>query len=89
MKKKARKLVLEGYYSLDGEMLLFSNSPIHGKTFRNVSFEVRKEHRKTCGINFDIDILEIDGEEPIECEFVGERKISSSTYVLGVCQEWG
>lgn len=88
-RKKVKKLLLQAYYSSEGDYISWPDNPLHGKTYENVGFEVRKELQEIHGIDFEVDILAIEGEEPIECEYVSGKKLPDGTYVIGICQDWG
>lgn len=89
MKRKAKKLMLEAYYAIEEEYIAWPDNPLHGEVFENANFEIRKEIRNICGIDFEVDIIDIEGEEPIECEYVKGKKLPDGTYVIGICQDWG
>ena len=89
MKKKVRKLTIEAYYNSHGDYLPWPDNPLHGKTYENVSFEMKKEVQGFPGFAIEVDVIKIEGEEPIECEYVSGRKLPDGTYVIGICQDWG
>ena len=89
MKCFSRKVQIVAYYNLDGEYLLFEENPLHGKTFQNVNVSFSQDVRTICGISFAVDIVAIEGCDPIECELVGYRTSAEGTLVISVCQDWG
>lgn len=88
-RRKTKKLLLQAYYNSEGDYISWPDNPLHGKTFENVSFELRKEIHEIHGIEFEVDVIEIEGEDPIECEYVSGKKRPDGTFVIGICQDWG
>lgn len=86
---KSKKVVLQGYYNLDGEYLLFEDNPLHGKTFNDVNVVIAKETKKIAGMTVAYDVVRIGGYEPIECELVGYRRTEDGTLIISICQDWG
>ncbi len=86
---KAKRVLLQGYYNLDGEYLLFEDSPLHGKAYSNVNVAISQETRTIAGSAFAIDVVSIEGCEPIECELVNYHKTADGTLVISICQDWG
>lgn len=82
------KLILKAYYSIDGEYLPFPDNPLHDKTFENVDVEVKNEIRTLRGIEFEVTVIEIAGQEPIECELCS-MEIKGADLILHICQDWG
>lgn len=86
---KVKKAVIKAYYNLGEEFILFSDNPLHGKSYENVNVKFKKAIHTMCGISFDVDIVEISGQEPIECELVGTYENSDGTLIIKICQDWG
>ena len=86
---KAKKVVLHGYYNLDGSYLVFEENEHHGKTYSDVNVEISEETRTVAGIDFAVDIISIEGCEPIECELVSCKEKADGTMVISLCQDWG
>lgn len=86
---KVKKVLLRGYYNLDGEYLPFADNPLHGKTFSNVDVSFSEHTRNIGGVAYVSDIVNIEGCEPIECELVGHHKTADGTLVISICQDWG
>lgn len=87
--KNVKNVVLHGYYNLDGEYLLFEDNPLHGKTYSSVDVSIE---RKLCTRSYGtvaVDVVNIAGYEPIECELVGYRFTADGTLVISICQDWG
>lgn len=86
---KTKRVVLQGYYNLNGEYLLFEDNPLHGNTYDNVNVAISKETRTIGNQTYAVDVVNIEGCEPIECELVGQRKTEDGTLVISICQDWG
>lgn len=87
---KVKKAILKAYYGLDEEYIPFDSNPLHNKIFENVKVSFKEEVRTICGIDFAVDVVEIEGQEPIECELVGTYQESESgTLIIKICQDWG
>lgn len=86
---KVSKVLLNAYYNLDGEYIAFPDNPMHGKTFENVKVEFKKETITVCGINYAVDVIYIEGQEPIECELIRYRKTKDNVLIVEFCQDWG
>ena len=87
---KVKKVILKTYYKLNGDYLQFDSNPLHNQKYENVDVELKEITRTICNIDFDIDVVEIEGQEPIECELVGTyHESESDTLIIKICQDWG
>ena len=86
---KVKKAIIKAYYNLDGEYLSFPDNPLHGQTYENVNIDIKQVTYETSGIEFVADVVEIEGQEPIECELVGCFKPYEDTLIIKICQDWG
>ena len=85
-----KRVVLKAYYDLDGELIPFDSNPLHNQTYENVGVTFTKEVRTICGIDFAVNVVEIDGQEPIDCELIGTyHEQDSDTLIIKICQDWG
>ena len=87
--KKVKKVVLYGYYNLNGEYLVFDDNPLHGKTFSNVNVSISRESKTVAGSAYLVDVIAIEGCETIECELVGYCFAADGTLEISICQDWG
>lgn len=85
---KATKAIIKAYYNLGEELILFPDNPLHNQTYENVEIEIKNEIHEICGIPFDVDIVEIEGQEPIECQLIGTTDCDG-TLIIKICQDWG
>ena len=90
-KKIYKKVRFEAVYSLDDGYIPFPDNPNHGKEFENVSVEIKKEKQTWHGIQVEVDVIRIGGENPltIECELVKKTVTGDGTLVLQICEDWG
>lgn len=86
---KEKAVVLHSYYNLNGSYLLFEHNPLHGKTFSDVNVTFSKKKVAIAGSAFIVDVVSIEGCEPIECELVDRCKTEDGTLVISICQDWG
>lgn len=86
---KVKKLVLKTFYSIDGELLVFPQNPLHNTTYENVNVTMGRSAYTIGGENYMVDVISIEGHEPIECELISRRKNPDGTMVLSICQDWG
>lgn len=86
---KVKRVMLQAYYDLGGEYISFPDNPLHNKTYNNVNVKIRQVTRTICGIEFTMDVIEIEGKEPIECELVNKYTTMDGTMVISLCQDWG
>jgi hypothetical protein len=85
-----KRVVLKAYYSLDDGYIPFDSNPLHNQTYENVGVTFKEEVRTICGIDFAVDVVEIDGQEPIDCELIGTyHEPESDTLIIKICQDWG
>jgi hypothetical protein len=85
---KVKKVIIKAYYNLGEEFLLFPDNSLHGKSYENVSVVIKNKIREICGISYESDIIEIEGEEPIECQLLDAVDIEG-LLLLKICQDWG
>ena len=86
---KYKKVVLEAYYELNDGYISFPENPIDGKEFHNVNVEFTTRPWSVGGVKFEWDVIKIDGEEPIECEIIGQIHRTDGTMIIQICQDWG
>lgn len=87
---KYSKVTLRTFYNLHGEYMRFDSNPLNNQTYENVEVEFKEKTRTICGIDFVEDVVEIEGQEPIECELVGTyHEPESDTLIIKICQDWG
>ena len=85
---KVSKLILKAYYNSNGELISWPYNPLHNKSFENVEVKVKRMTRTICGIKFSLDVIEIAGQDPIECELISRDK-RGNDLTLHLCQDWG
>lgn len=86
---KVREIVLNALYCIDGEYVPFPENPLHGKKYENIDVTFSREAITICDIAYFVDKIEIEGEEPIECKLVSQKKSSDGKLVVQFCQDWG
>ena len=86
---KAKKVILQTYYNLDGNYIVWEYDPLHNTEYENANVKIKRVKRTLCGITFDIDVIDIEGYEPIECELLGALNESDGTLIIQICQDWG
>lgn len=86
---KAKKLLIQAYYGLGDEYISFPDNPHHNKTFENVDVKITEKRIVIAGESFTVDVVTISGQDPIECEVIGEVHRTDGTVVIDICQDWG
>jgi hypothetical protein len=86
---KYNKVVLQAYYGLGEGYIEFPENPLHGKEFYNVEVEFTTKTNIISGVEFIWDVIKIEGEEPIECELVGQIHLTDDTMIIQICEDWG
>ena len=86
---KVKKLLLKALYCLNGDYISFPQNPLHNKFFENANVKMGKRIYTIGGNRYEVDVISIDGHEPIDCELVSRRSTSDGTMVLSICQDWG
>lgn len=85
---KVNKAIIKAYYNLNGDLISFPDNPLHGKLYENVEVIFKHKVREICGISFEVDIIEIEGQGPIECELIDTVDLDG-TLIIKICQDWG
>lgn len=86
---KAKKVIIKAYYNLGEEYIIFDSNPLHNTSYENVNVTIKEVTKTVCGMNFVMDVIYIDGQDPIECELVSKRQNTDGTLIIGICQDWG
>lgn len=86
---KFKKVVLKTYYNLGGDLISFPDNPLNNQTYENVEVDIKQVIYETSGIEFEADVIEIEGQKPIECELVGCFEPYDGTLIIKICQDWG
>ena len=87
-KDTKKKVVLQTYYNLAGDYILFDSNPLHDTSYENVRVIVTKEVIHLTKMDIVINVIRIDGQDPIECEFIDYIEYDD-TLILRLCQDWG
>lgn len=85
---KVNKAIIKAYYDLNGDLIPFPDNPLHDKQYENVKVVFKHKTREICGISFDVDIIEIEGQELIECELIDTTDLDG-VLIIKICQDWG
>lgn len=89
MKETYKKVEIVAYYGLEGRYNhVFEHNPLHGKTYENVNVEIETKTSEIYGVLFEINVIHIEGEEPIECALL-DAEVVDETLILSICQDWG
>ena len=85
---KVKKAIIKAYYDLAGDIISFPDNPLHDKLYENVEIVFKHDIHEICGIPFEVDIIEIEGQEPIECELIDTVDVGEAL-IIKICQDWG
>ena len=86
---RVEKVTLQAYYNLDGEYLWFQHNPLDAATFENVVVKIGKGRRTIGEVTFVFDVIQIEGQNSIECELVDCTTQPDGTLLIKICQDWG
>lgn len=78
--KKYDEVKILTYYALDHGYISFPDNELNGKTFKNVTVEIKNEEWG--------DEICIEGETPIKCDLV-QKIENDGILILKICQDWG
>lgn len=88
MVMKVKKVILKTYYCLNGEYILFDSNPLHNQSYDNVEVKFKEVTQTICDVDYIWDVIEIEGQEPIDCELIGMMELDDKL-VIKICQDWG
>ena len=92
MKKKQQynkvNVELTTYYCLNGEYILFAENPFNNNRYEDVDVLIKTEKEKICGVEYEQQVIQITGEEPIRCELLSCKMYEDTLYIK-FCQDWG
>ena len=83
-----KKVVLQTYYNLNGNYIVFEDNSLHRAKYENVKVVITKEYIRLTHMNIEVDVIRIDGQEPIECELISYVEHDDGLYIK-LCQDWG
>ena len=86
---KVKKAIINAYYHLGEDFLLFPENPLHNTQYENVDIKFKHVIKTMCGFSYRIDMVEIAGQEPIECQLLGKYNDADGTLIIQICQDWG
>lgn len=86
---KVKKIEIKAFYHLDDGYIPFPDNPLDGKSYENVEVTFEKDCLIVGGTSYRVDVIKIEGQEPIECELLSKRKTSDGTLEIRLCQDWG
>jgi len=87
-KDEKKNVTLLTYYALDDGYISFDGNPLHNTTYKNVDVIIREETQLICDIEFNVNVIEISGQEPIECELIDYIE-DGNDLIIKLCQDWG
>lgn len=87
-KGKKKNVKLLTYYSLDDGYISFDGNPLDNTVYKNVDVTIKESTRTIYGITFDVHVVEISGQDHVECELIGYAD-SGKDLIIKLCQDWG
>lgn len=87
--RKNVNVIIHSWYYLDGEYISFPHSELDGTEYSNVDVTIRNHIEIYHGIEFHSQIINITGQEPIDCELVSFGETSDGKLIINICQDWG
>lgn len=89
LNRKNVNVIIHSWYYLDGEYISFPHSELDGTEYSNVNVTIRNHTEIYHGIEFHSQIINITGQEPIDCEFIDSEETSDGRLIINICQDWG
>ena len=82
-------VIIHSWYCLEGEYIRFTHSELDGTEYSNVDITIRNHTQIYYGIEFHSQLINITGQEPIDCELVSFGETSDGQLIINICQDWG
>ena len=89
LNRKNVNVIIRCWYYIVGEYISFPHSELDGTEYSNVDVTIRNHTEIYYGIEFHSQIINITGQEPIDCELVSFSEASNGQLILNICQDWG
>lgn len=89
LNRKNVNVVIRSWYYIDGEYIRFPHSELDGTEYFNVDIIIRNHTQIYHGIEFHSQIINITGQEPIDCELVSFSEAPNGKLTINICQDWG
>ena len=86
---KCQKIKIQTCYNLEGDFVPFPDNPLNGTSYSNADVKIKREIHSICGMEFECDVVCIEGQEPIKCELIEKSKLPDGTLLIEICQDWG
>ena len=89
LNRKNVNVIIHSWYCLDGEYISFPHSELDGTEYSNVDITICDRVQVYCGIAFRSQLINITGQEPIDCELVSFSETSDGQLIINICTDWG
>lgn len=89
LNRKNVNVVIRSWYYLDGEYISFPHTELDGKEYNNVDITIKNHTQTYYGIEFHSQLINITGQEPIDCELVSFSEAPNGKLTINICQDWG
>jgi hypothetical protein len=89
LNRKNVNVIIHSWYCLDGGYIRFPHSELDGVEYSNVDITIQNYTQIYYGIEFRSQLINITGQEPIDCELVSFANTSDGKLILNICQDWG
>ena len=89
LNRKNVNVIIRSWYCLDGEYISFPHSEMDGIEYSNVDITIQNHTQTYYGVEFHSQLINITGQEPIDCELVSFGETSDGKLIINICQDWG
>lgn len=89
LNRKNVNVVIHSWYYLDGEYISFPYSELDGTEYNNIDITIQNHTQTYCGITVESQLINITGQEPIDCELVSFSEAPNGKLIINICQDWG
>lgn len=87
--RKNVNVIIHSWYCLEGEYISFPYSEMDGVEYSNVDITIHDTLRNYGSIIIKSQLINITGQEPIDCELVSFGETSDGKLIINICQDWG
>lgn len=89
LNRKNVNVVIRSWYYIDGEYIRFPHSELDGTEYFNVDIIIQNHIQTYCGITVKSQLINITGQDPIDCEYIDSEETSDGKLIINICQDWG
>ena len=89
LNRKNVNVIIRSWYCLDDEYISFPHSEMDGIEYSNVDITIHDTLHNYGSVIIKSQLINITGQEPIDCEFIDFEEKPDGKLVINICQDWG